>query len=168
MEQQMNENGIKKKFNLAALFAPTDMTEGSPGKRIVAFAIPMLIGNIAQQLYNTVDSIVVGRYVGDNALAAVGSASPILNLLLVLFVGISVGASIMVSQYFGGKAERGTVRLHRMQHYADSHFFRNYHDTGAAGGQAAAEAPEYAGQHYGLVCLLSDNPLCGNRRYVLL
>ena len=103
MEQQMNENGIKKKFNLAALFAPTDMTEGSPGKRIVAFAIPMLIGNIAQQLYNTVDSIVVGRYVGDNALAAVGSASPILNLLLVLFVGISVGASIMVSQYFGAK-----------------------------------------------------------------
>ena len=103
MEQQKSETKTKKKFNLAALFAPTDMTEGSPGKRIVAFAIPMLIGNIAQQLYNTVDSIVVGRYVGDNALAAVGSASPILNLLLVLFVGISVGASIMVSQYFGAK-----------------------------------------------------------------
>ncbi len=49
------------------------------------FTIPMLIGNIAQQLYNTVDSIVIGKYVGDNALAAVGSASPILNLLLVLF-----------------------------------------------------------------------------------
>ncbi len=95
--------GQKKKGRLAALFAPTDMTEGSPGKKIVAFAIPMLIGNIAQQLYNTVDSIVVGRYVGDNALAAVGSAGPILNLLLVLFVGISVGASIMVSQYFGAK-----------------------------------------------------------------
>ena len=63
----------------------------------------MLIGNIAQQLYNTVDSIVVGRYVGDNALAAVGSASPLLNLLLVLFIGISVGAGIMVSQYFGAK-----------------------------------------------------------------
>ena len=76
---------------------------GPPWKKIIAFAIPMLIGNIAQQLYNTVDSIVVGRYVGDNALAAVGSAGPILNLLLVLFVGISVGASIMVSQYFGAK-----------------------------------------------------------------
>ena len=63
----------------------------------------MLIGNIAQQLYNTADSVIVGRYVGDNALAAVGSASPILNLLLVLFVGISVGAGIMVSQYFGAK-----------------------------------------------------------------
>ena len=71
------------------LFAPIDMTKGSPWKQIVAFMIPMLIGNIAQQLYNTVDSIIVGKFVGDNALAAVGSAGPILNLLLVLFVGIS-------------------------------------------------------------------------------
>ncbi len=62
-----------------------------------------VVGNIAQQLYNTVDSIVVGHYVGDNALAAVGSASPIMNLLLVLFIGISVGTSVMVSQYFGAK-----------------------------------------------------------------
>ena len=79
------------------------MTVGEPWKKIVIFTIPMLLGNIAQQLYNTVDSIVVGKYVGDNALAAVGSAGPILNLLLVLFVGISMGASIMVSQYFGAK-----------------------------------------------------------------
>jgi putative MATE family efflux protein len=85
------------------LFAPRDLTEGTPWKRIVMFAIPMLIGNIAQQLYNTADSIIVGKYVGDNALAAVGSASPILHLLLVLFVGVSVGAGIMVSQYFGAK-----------------------------------------------------------------
>ena len=88
---------------LKKLFAPTDMTEGAPWEKIILFAIPMLIGNIAQQMYNTVDSIVVGKYVGDNALAAVGSASPILNLLLVLFIGISVGASIMVSQYFGAR-----------------------------------------------------------------
>lgn len=79
------------------------MSEGTPWKRIVEFSVPMLIGNIAQQLYNTVDSIVVGKYVGDNALAAVGSASPIMNLLLVFFVGISTGAGIMVSQYFGAK-----------------------------------------------------------------
>lgn len=82
---------------------PVDMTEGSPWKKIVLFAVPMLVGNIAQQLYNTVDSVVVGKYVGDNALAAVGSAGPILNLLIVLFVGISVGAGIMVSQYFGAR-----------------------------------------------------------------
>lgn len=85
------------------LFAQVDMTVGKPWEKIVAFTIPMLIGNIAQQLYNTVDSIVVGKYVGDNALAAVGSASPILNLLLVLFVGISMGVGIMVSQYFGSR-----------------------------------------------------------------
>lgn len=85
------------------LFGQVDMTEGIPWKQIVAFTVPMLIGNVAQQLYNTVDSIVVGKYVGDNALAAVGSASPIFNLLLVLFVGISMGAGIMVSQYFGSR-----------------------------------------------------------------
>ncbi len=83
------------------LFGQVDMTQGVPWKKIVTFTIPMLIGNIAQQLYNTVDSIVVGKYEGDNALAAVGSASPIFNLLLVLFVGISMGAGIMVSQYYG-------------------------------------------------------------------
>ncbi len=94
------------------LFQPTDMTIGTPWKSILIFSIPMIIGNIAQQLYNTVDSIVVGKYVGDNALAAVGSAGPILNLLLVLFIGISVGASIMVSQYFGARQKEelsGTI-----------------------------------------------------------
>ena len=83
---------------LKKLFAPTDMTKGTPWKSIAMFTFPMLIGNIAQQLYSTVDSIVVGKYVGDNALAAVGSSLPILNMLLVLFIGISVGASIMVAQ----------------------------------------------------------------------
>ncbi|MBQ7974100.1 MAG: MATE family efflux transporter [Clostridia bacterium] len=86
-----------------ALFAPTDMTKGSPWKSILIFTLPMLLGNIAQQLYSTVDSIVVGNYVGDNALAAVGSSMPILNMLLVLFIGISAGSGIMVSQYFGAK-----------------------------------------------------------------
>ncbi len=86
------------------LFEPTDMTVGTPWKSIAIFSVPMLIGNIAQQLYSTVDSIVVGHYVGDNALAAVGSAAPLFNMLLVLFVGISAGVGIMVAQYFGAKA----------------------------------------------------------------
>ncbi len=90
-------------MNLKTFFGPSDMTIGTPWKKIVIFAVPMLIGNIAQQLYSTVDSIVVGKYVGDNALAAVGSATPIFNLLLVLMVGISTGAGIMVSQHFGAK-----------------------------------------------------------------
>ena len=79
------------------------MTTGKPWAKILVFTLPMLLGNIAQQLYNTVDTIVVGRYIGDNALAAVGSCGPIVNMLLVLFIGISAGASIMVSQYFGAR-----------------------------------------------------------------
>ncbi|MGI6094131.1 MAG: MATE family efflux transporter [Lachnospiraceae bacterium] len=89
---------------LKKLFEPMDMTQGDPWKSIVMFSVPMLIGNIAQQLYSTVDSIVVGHYVGDNALAAVGSAAPLFNMLLVLFVGIAAGVGIMVSQYFGAQA----------------------------------------------------------------
>ena len=89
------------------IFAPVDMTKGTPWKKIGIFTIPMLLGNIAQQLYNTVDSVVVGRYIGDSALAAVGSAGPVVNLLIVLFVGISVGASIVVSQYLGARIRDG-------------------------------------------------------------
>ena len=74
--------------SIKKLFEPTDMTVGTPWKKIAMFALPMLIGNIAQQLYSTVDSIVVGRYVGDNALAAVGSAAPLFNMILVLLTGL--------------------------------------------------------------------------------
>ena len=86
------------------------MTIGSSAKRILEFSIPMLLGNIAQQLYNTADSIIVGKFVGDNALAAVGSASPILNLLLALFVGISTGAGIVVSQSYGARDREGMTK----------------------------------------------------------
>ena len=86
------------------LFAPKDMCQGTPWKRIAEFAFPMLIGNFAQQLYSTVDAIVVGNSKwGYNGLAAVGNATPVVNLLLALFVGISTGAGILVSQYFGAK-----------------------------------------------------------------
>ena len=94
-------------MRLKELFSAKDMTAGSPWRRILEFSIPMLLGNLAQQLYNTADSIVVGRYVGDDALSAVGSAMPILNLLLALFVGISTGAGIVVSQSFGAKDRKG-------------------------------------------------------------
>ena len=62
-----------------------------------------LIGNLAQQLYNTVDAIVVGKYIGDSALAAVGAANPVINLIIALFMGVAAGAGIIVSQYFGAK-----------------------------------------------------------------
>ena len=94
-------------MKLRSLFTARDLTQGAPWKRILEFALPMLIGNFAQQLYNTADSVIVGIYVGDNALAAVGSAMPIMNLLLALFVGISTGAGIVISQYFGARDRQG-------------------------------------------------------------
>jgi putative MATE family efflux protein len=97
-------------MTLKQLFSAKDMTLGSPWKRILEFSVPMLLGNLAQQLYNTADSIIVGKFVGDNALSAVGSAMPILNLLLALFVGIATGAGIVVSQSFGAKDRDGLTK----------------------------------------------------------
>ena len=86
------------------LFSPRDMSQGKPWRRIAEFAFPLLIGNFAQQLYNTVDAVVVGNSKwGYTALASVGNASPVLNLLLALFVGISTGAGILVAQHFGAR-----------------------------------------------------------------
>lgn len=72
---------------LSAFFGAQDMTVGNPATNLIRFSTPLLIGNLAQQLYSTVDSIVVGNYVGDSALAAIGASGPIINLLLVLFMG---------------------------------------------------------------------------------
>ncbi|WMJ22179.1 MATE family efflux transporter [Paludicola sp. MB14-C6] len=85
------------------LITSTDMTMGNPYKLIFLFSIPLLIGNVFQQLYNMVDSIVVGNYVGEKALAAVGTGFPIIFMLSSLFIGIGMGATIMVSQYYGAK-----------------------------------------------------------------
>ena len=96
---------------LKAMFTPRDMSQGTPWKRIAEFAFPMLLGNFAQQLYNTVDAVVIGnsRW-GYTALGAVGNAMPVLNLLLALFVGISTGAGILVAQYFGARNQEGLSR----------------------------------------------------------
>lgn len=80
-----------------------DMTKGSPMKLILQFTIPMLIGNIFQQFYNMVDSIVVGKYVGKDALAAVGATGSLVFLIIGLCFGLSAGISIVISQYFGAK-----------------------------------------------------------------
>ena len=77
------------------------MTSGSIIKHLLMFSVPLLIGNIFQQLYNTVDSVVVGNYVGKEALAAVGSVAPIINMLIGFFSGLSSGAGVVISQYYG-------------------------------------------------------------------
>lgn len=80
-----------------------DMTSGSPAKIILKFSVPMLIGNIFQQFYNMVDSIVVGKFVGSEALAAVGATGSMVFLIIGLCFGLSAGISIVISQYFGAK-----------------------------------------------------------------
>lgn len=91
---------------IRSLFGAQDMTAGKPLGCLIRFSVPLLIGNLAQLLYGTVDSIVVGQVVGDEALAAVGCSGPIQNLFFVLFMTIASGAGIMVSQYFGAKDGR--------------------------------------------------------------
>ena len=80
-----------------------DLSTGNEGKLILRFAIPMLLGNVFQQLYNVVDSIVVGKFIGKGALAAVGTSGPVIFLLISFMIGITMGFTIVVSQYFGAK-----------------------------------------------------------------
>ena len=80
-----------------------DMTSGSIVKQILLFSVPLMLGNIFQMLYNTVDSIVVGNFVGTQALAAVGSTTMIVNMLVFFFNGFSIGACVVIGQYFGAR-----------------------------------------------------------------
>ena len=80
-----------------------DLTVGKEGRLILNFALPMLLGNVFQQLYNVVDSIIVGKVLGKEALAAVGASFPLIFTLISLVVGIAMGATIIVSQYYGAR-----------------------------------------------------------------
>ncbi len=80
-----------------------DLTEGSEAARIFYFTLPMLIGNVFQQFYNLADSIIVGKALGKEALAAVGASFPILFLLVAMIIGITMGYSILISQYYGAR-----------------------------------------------------------------
>ena len=84
-----------------------DMTQGKPLKLIIGFAIPMLIGNIFQQVYNVADTVIVGRFLGESALAGVGSTGTLTYFLLALVSGMCNGAGLVVAQCFGcGNKER--------------------------------------------------------------
>lgn len=80
-----------------------DMTQGNIPKHLLSYAVPLVFGNLFQQLYQTVDSIIVGQYNGKEALASIGAAGPIMNILIFLIVGLSLGASILMAEYFGAK-----------------------------------------------------------------
>lgn len=80
-----------------------DLTIGKERKLIIQFAVPMLIGSLFQQLYHVVDSIIVGNYLGKEALAAVGISFPVIYMLVALLIGLTIGFSVIISQYFGAK-----------------------------------------------------------------
>ena len=86
----------------------TLMTEGSIVKSLLLFALPLIFGNLLQQMYNTADSIIVGNFVGSNALAAVGSSGSPIYLLIGFSQGLAVGAGVVVSQYLGAGDHKET------------------------------------------------------------
>ena len=86
-----------------------DMTKGSPFKLLLSFSIPLLIGSLFQQFYTMADSIIVGKFVGADALASIGACSSVIYLLFSLFLGLSAGIGIVISQYFGA-GDGSTVR----------------------------------------------------------
>ena len=79
----------------------TDMTAGNIPKHLIGFAVPLILGNLFQLSYNAADSIILGRFAGTSALAAVGTANPIMNIIIFFIVGICLGASVLMSEYFG-------------------------------------------------------------------
>ena len=85
----------------------TIMTEGSIWKKILFFSIPLILGNLFQQHYNTVDSIIVGNYIGSEALAAVGSSGSLINLLIGFCIGASAGAGVVIAQFYGAQDKEG-------------------------------------------------------------
>lgn len=80
-----------------------NLTSGSPAKLLVGLSVPMIFASIFQQMYNTVDAVIVGNFLGGNALAAVGLSFPVVFLLISIIMGISMGVSVIISQYFGAK-----------------------------------------------------------------
>ena len=99
----MKTAGMKLKTILSR--RDVDMTQGNVYGLLIRFAVPLLLGNLFQQLYNTVDTWVVGNYVGKEAFSAVGTVTPILNMLIGFFMGLSTGAGVVISQYYGAKQE---------------------------------------------------------------
>ena len=89
-----------------AMKKTTLMTEGNIWKQILFFSIPLILGNLLQQLYNTADSIIVGNFVGSEALAAVGSSGSLINLLISFCMGASAGAGVVIAQYYGANDKK--------------------------------------------------------------
>lgn len=104
------ESCFVRKNTIMAKSSTMDMTSGNIRKEMILFAIPLLAGNVFQQLYNTIDSIIVGQVVGPDGLGAVTSVAPAINTLVGFFMGFSAGSSVVISHYFGAKNVPGLRR----------------------------------------------------------
>ena len=101
------------KGKIAAFFGTQDLTQGSPMRGLIQFSVPLLIGNLAQQLYNTVDLIYAGNFLGKSASASIGASSLLITCLVGFFGGMSVGSGVVVSQIYGaGEQEKLKKAVH--------------------------------------------------------
>lgn len=101
--QENGDMGIRRR---AARSYEMDMCNGPVFGKIVSFAVPLMLSGILQLLFNAADIIVVGRYAGSESLAAVGSTSSLINLLVNVFIGLSIGANVLVAQFYGAQKQK--------------------------------------------------------------
>lgn len=85
-----------------------DMTQGNPLRLLIRFSIPVLLGNLFQQVYTLVDRSIVGQFVGDKAFAAIGATNALSMLFLSMCMGVAIGVGVVVSQYFGAGDKKNT------------------------------------------------------------
>lgn len=125
-----------------------DMTKGKPMPVILRFTFPLMIGNMFQQLYNMADTIIVGRYVGADALAAVGSTGTIMFLITGFSQGITSGFSIRVSQRYGARGYGSRTSLNRKRYFSVCSLVPHSDDPVSSEYEAAADHYEHAGEHF--------------------
>ena len=88
------------------------MTQGSIARHLIAYALPLILGNLFQLTYNAVDSIVIGKFAGENALAAVSAANPVMTIVILGVSGVSIGASVLMSRFYGAGDDAGMRRTY--------------------------------------------------------
>lgn len=107
---RMKETGDSMEIRKRKKSYEIDMCDGPLLGKIVVFYFPLMLSGVLQLLFNAADVIVVGQFAGDEALAAVGSNSPLINLMVNVFIGLSVGTNVLVSRYYGGRTKERTGR----------------------------------------------------------
>lgn len=139
-----------------------DMTKGSPSKLITKFIIPIIIGNIFQQLYSMVDTIIVGRFVGVDALAAVGATGSVSFLILGFTQGLTTGFTVLTAQRFGSRGPGGYAQKYRKRSHPVGD--RDNRDDGSQYGQhgQSASGDEYSGRYFRYDEGIHYDHLCGN------